>query len=266
MFGGHECIYVPSSRQSCDVAQQQLPPFAQWGSEYVGVGYRPRLGDEFEPMPYRIVAARDGTRLDYDPFVPPGAPLEMSAGEVVTFWSGTGQAFVVRSQDTEHPFYLAAYMSGGASLSPYSTDFIGDRDFGENGDPEFVNVVPAKQYLNAYSFFADPTYQETALTIVRAKSGDAFKDVWLECAGNLTDWKPVGTRGEYEFTRVDLARNYGPGQSFDGGLVCQKGLQRMKSDGPFTATIWGWSWATSYAYPSGQAQRKLVDTPLVSVH
>jgi len=268
VFGGHECMNVPSMRAACDAALQQLPPFEQWGSEYVGVGYRPRLGDEFEPMPYRIVAARDGTRLDYDPAVPPGAPLEMSAGEVVTFWSGTGQPFDVRSQDAEHPFYLAAYMSSAGeviSSTGNGQDFLGSIDFGGRGDPEFVNVVPAKQYLSAYSFFADPTYQETALTIVRARSGDTFKDVWLECAGTLTDWKPVGTRGEYEFTRVDLARNYGPGQSFDAG-VCQKGLQRMKSDGPFTATIWGWSQWTSYAYPGGQAQRRLVDTPLLPVH
>jgi len=115
------------------------------------------------------------------------------------------------------------------------------------------------------SWSTDPAYKETSLTIIRAKSGGSFKDVWLECAGNLTDWKPVGTRGDYEFTRVDLVRNFGPGQVFDAG-VCQKGLQRMKSDGPFTATLWGWSHATSYAYPSGQAQRKLVDTPLVFVH
>jgi len=263
IFGGHECMNVPSTRTACDYALQQIPAFSQWGSEYVGVGYRPRLGDEHEPMPYRIVAARDGTRLDYDPSVPPGAPLEMSAGEVVTFWSGTGQPFVVRSQDDEHPFYLAAYMSGGGRVTQ-GTDFIGSRTFDGNGDPEFVNVVPGKQYLNAYSFFADPTYQETALTIVRARSGEAFADVWLECAGVLTDWKPVGTRGEYEFTRVDLARNYGPGQAF-GSSVCQKGLQRMKSEGPFTATLWGWSQYTSYAYPSGQAQRRLVDSPLVPV-
>ena len=268
VFGGHECMNVPSMREACDAALQQLPPFQQWGSEYVGVGYRPRLGNEFEPMPYRIVAARDGTRFDYDPAVPAGAPLEMSAGEVITFWSGTGQPFVVRSQDAEHPFYLAAYMSSGGKLlatTGNATDFLSPLDFGGRGDPEFVNVVPAKQYQSGYSFFADPSYQETAITIVRAKSGDVFKDVWLECAGNLTDWKQVGTRGEYEFTRVDLARDFGPGQSF-GSSVCQKGLQRMKSDGPFTATLWGWSSYSSYAYPGGQAQRKLVDTPLLPVH
>jgi hypothetical protein len=172
---------------------------------------------------------------------------------VVTFSAGTGEAFVVRSQDPEHAFYLAAYMTGS---SP---------EYGGRGDPEFVNVVAAKQYLNAYSFYADPTYKETSLVVVRAKTNGVFKDVWLDCAGQLTGFLPIGTRGEYEFVRVDLSRNGGPGDAF-GDKVCQNGLQRMKSEGPFTATIWGWDFCASYAYPGGMAQRKLVDTPLTPVH
>ena len=85
--------------------------------------------------------------------------------------------------------------------------------------------------------------------------------MWLECAGNLTDFKPVATRGDYEWTRVDVARASGPGHAFDEG-VCKNGLQRMRSDGPFAATFWGWSYFASYAYPGGMAQRKLVEAPL----
>jgi len=263
VFGGHECMYVPSSRPACDAALQQLPSLEQWGSEYVGVGYRPRLGDEGEMMPYRIVAARDETRLDYDPAPPPGAPTTMSAGEVVTFWAAAGNAFVVRTQDADHPVYLAAYMSSSGENEFHATrpDFLGAQHFMGRGDPEFVNVVPAGQYLSSYSFFADPTYDETSLVIVRAKTGGEFKDVWLECAGTLTDFRPVGTRGDYEYVRVDLIRDRGPGQAFNGG-VCQSGLQRMRSDGAFTATVWGWGTFASYAYPGGMALRKLVETPL----
>ena len=85
IFGGTRMRERPVDAVACDILAQQLPAFEQWGSEYVGVGYRPRLGNEHEPVPYRIVAARDGTRLDYDPAIPPGAPVTMSAGEVVTF-------------------------------------------------------------------------------------------------------------------------------------------------------------------------------------
>jgi IgGFc binding protein len=257
-IGGNACAAIPADHYFCDIAAQQIPAFEQWGSEYVGVGYRPRLGNEHEAVPYRIVAARDGTRLDYDPAVPPGAPTTLSAGELATFYSGTGDAFVVRTQDVDHPIYLSAHMTGGAGDSSEGSGYVGW------GDPEFVNVVPAGQYLNAYSFYADPTYSETSLVVVRAKTRGEFKDVWLECAGNLTGWTPVGTRGEYEFVRVDLSRNKGPGDTF-GTSVCQYGLQRMRSEGPFTATIWGWDAYASYAYPGGMAQRKLVTTPLLTV-
>lgn len=261
---GHEQLVIPTFRPAADFAGQQIPPFEKWGSEYVGAGYRPRIGDDNEPMPYRIVAARDGTRLDYDPAPPRGAPITMSAGEVATFDARTGEPFVVRSQDAEHPFYLAAYMIGGGAPAPFD-DLYPAWNFLGNGDPEFVNVVPARQYLNSYSFFADPTYDETSLVLIRAKRGGAFERVWLECAGDLADFKPVGTRGDYEWTRVDLVRSGQPGQTF-GDKTCSSGLQRMHSDGPFTATIWGWSRYASYAYPGGMAQRSLVNSPLSPVN
>ncbi len=258
IVGGHACADIPSSGGACDTLAQEIPPFERWGSEYVAAGYRPRLGNEHEPMPYRIVAARDGTRLDYDPAVPPGAPVTMNAGEMFTFKAGTGDAFVVRTQDVDHPIYLAAYMSGGDAAGGGDTSY---GSYGGRGDPEFVNVVPAGQYMSSYSFYADPTYAETSLVVIRAKSGGRFEDVWLECAGNLTGFRPIGTRGEYEWVRVDLSREHGPGDTF-GASACRSGLQRMRSNGPFTATLWGWDAFASYAYPGGMAQRRLVKTPL----
>lgn len=267
VFGGHECMDIPDTRVACDTALQQIPPFAQWGSEYAAVGYRPRVAAaDGELMPYRFVAARDGTVLDYDPGIPPGAPTMMSAGQVVTFYTGVNQAFVVRTQDTEHPIYVAAYMTGGGPPTVGEPDAVGSQDAQGAGDPEFVNVIPAGQYESAYSFFADPTFLETSLVVIRGKATGKLEDVWLDCAGqNLTGWQPIGTRGNYEYVRVDLMRNGGPGQSF-GDHVCTSGLQRMHSAGAFTATIWGWAPYASYAYPGGSALRKLVPTPLPDVH
>lgn len=47
------------------------------------------------------------------PFGAADAPVAMSARETAIFTSGAGDAFVVRTQDPEHPIYLAAYMRGG---------------------------------------------------------------------------------------------------------------------------------------------------------
>jgi len=40
----------------------------------------------------------------------------------------------------------------------------------------------------------------------------------------------------------------------------------MRSEGAFSATLWGWGYASSYAYPGGMAFRKLVETPLAPVN
>jgi len=254
-LGGNSCALVPTNTGPCDTLAQQIPPYEQWGSEYVGVGYRPRAEGTEELVWYRMVAARDGTELDYDPVKPAGAPLTMSAGELALFRARANEPFVVRSRDAEHPFYLGIHMSGADGNQTDTASSAGQ------GDPDFVNVVPAGQYLNSYSFYADSTYPENSLVIVRKKTNGAFKDVWLECAGNLPTFLPVDSRGDYEYARVDLSRRFGPGDKF-GDQECISGLQRMRSEGAFSATLWGWGTWASYGYPGGVAIRKLVDTPL----
>ena len=257
--GGNGCAFLPSRSGPCDTLAQQIPPYEQWGSEYVGVGYRPRSANTEEIVWYRMVGARDGTELEYDPVKPAGAPLTISAGELVLFRARSNDAFVVRSRDAEHPFYLGMHMSSGDGETNVSPSY------GGMGDPEFVNVVASGQYMSSYSFYADSSFSEHSLVIVRKKTHGDFKDVWLECAGNLPDWKPIDSAGQYEYRRVDLSRNFGPGDSF-GDKRCRTGLQRMRSDGAFSATLWGWGSYSSYAYPGGMAIRKLVETALPPVN
>ena len=123
------------------------------------------------------------------------------------------------------------------------------------GDPEFVNVIPPAQYLASYIFFTDPTYPETHLVFVRQKGADsAFHDVTLDCKGVLTGWAPIGTGGQYEYTRTDLVTG-----NFAKVGTCDNGRHEAKSDVPFGLTVWGWgtnqsstfSQAVSYAYPAG---------------
>jgi len=264
IVGGNTCAYVPSGRDWCDILGQQIPSFDQWGNEYAAIGYGVRGNMPVDRMAYRVVGGRDGTKLSYDPAAPLGAPVELKAGEAVAFGAGTDEGFVVRSQDAEHPFYMAAYMGGGGVASSGSDILQMIMPQGE-GDPEFVNVIPSGQYLNRYTFVADPTYDETNLVVVRERSSDGtFKDVTLECAGVLGDFRPIGTEGRYEYTRVALRHQGHHGSASDAG-VCDSGVHRMHSEGTFTATIWGWDSYASYAYPGGQAQRKLVETSLTGI-
>src|SRR5690606_13612508 len=132
---------------------------------------------------------------------PPAAGLgTLDQGQVIEFWAPG--PFVVESQDDEHPFYLAQYMTSCGYINPDPTLC--------KGDPEWVNVIPTRQYLSRYVFFTEPTYAHTSLVVVRERSPTTqqFADVTLDCAGALTDWQPLDEA--FEYTRVDLVTDCEP--------------------------------------------------------
>jgi hypothetical protein len=255
VFGGATCLNVPVSEIACDGAHQQIPPIKALGSTYPAVRYRNRAGQEESP-PWRLVGVVDNTTLTYMPSKPPGAPDSLSLGQVAEFTS-PGQ-FVVSSQDADHPFYMAAYMTGGLPLNG-------------TGDPEWVNVIPSAQFLDKYVLFTDPTYPETNFVVIRRKVDGAFSDVTLGCAGALGGWQPIDA--DHEFMRIDLVTG-----NFQNVGNCSNGRHELTSSGPFGVTVWGWgSTATggiflndpgysqyvSYAYPAGAGLRAINDVMVI---
>jgi len=244
MYAGHPCLSSPNGIPYCDHAEQQIPPIRALGSEYVAAIYRPRTTVTENP-PWRIVGAVDGTMLRYDPPVP-GAPKTVNLGDVVTF-TNKETAFVVKSQDGEHPFLFNGYMTGSSSVGYAGGDGYGDADF--------VRTVPVPQYLDHYVFFTDPTYPETNLVVTRKRGKAGFSDVTLDCAGTLGGWLPIDSAGVYEMTRIDLVRH-----DFRPQNGCDNGRHEMKSGAPFGLTVWGWGTTetksftrdVSYGYPAGE--------------
>jgi hypothetical protein len=171
----------------------------------------------------------DGTTLSYDP-PQPSAPTSLDEGTSVDL--EVVGAFSVKSQDAEHPFYVAQIMPGCGRGTP-------------TGDEEFVNVIPAPQYLDRYVFFTDPTYATTNLVFIRKKTTAGFADVSVDCLGVVTGWQDVGTSGTYQVTNADLVRD-GVGNG-----SCSNGRQLASSDGPFGLVVWGLDNWASYAYPAG---------------
>jgi hypothetical protein len=262
VWGGKTALAINSC---CDEsAHQQMLPVRALGSEYVGVRYRNRYEGVEEAPPWRVVGAVDGTVLTWEPVTPGGAPTTINRGQVAEFASNG--PFVVKSQDEGHPFYVSAHMTGAAQFDPGQQKGSNAPADGR-GDAEFVNVIPSGEYMQSYVLFADPTYPETDLVVVRAKSPGGFKDVTLDCAGTLSGWQPIGASGKYEYTRVDLVRN-----DFEPQGKCDNGRHEMKSAGSFGVTIWGWGSAStgdtvkgfysqyvSYAYPAGASVQPIND-------
>lgn len=254
VFGGASCLNIPAGEQACDGAHQQIPPIKALGSSYPAVRYRSRNGQDEAP-PWRIVGVVADTQLTYAPFKPNGAPDVVTLGQVAEFNSPGG--FVVTSQDQDHPFYLAAYMTGGFP-------------FNGTGDPEWVNVVPSAQYLDKYVLFTDPTYPETNFVVIRRRVDGGFSDVTLGCSGMLGGWQPLDA--DHEFTRIDLVTG-----NFQNVGACSNGRHELTSAGPFGVTVWGWgsvatggffgspefSQYVSYAYPAGAGLRAINDVEVI---
>jgi len=254
LFGGSSGLNIPSDVKAADQDNEQIPPVSAWGHEYAVLPAPNRvslmsqgLEKERDPSAIRIVGAADGTELVYEPAAPEGAPLHLGAGELAAFFAE--QPFVVRSQDSDHPFYVAAYMTG-AEASSYKV-----------GDPEMAMVVATDQWLDTYGFFTDSNYDSSSVFVTRRKERGSFHDVTLDCAGSLSGWKAITP--EYEWTEVTLSR-FGEAQKYDAG-ACTDGAHRIQSDGPFTITVWGVSPYASYAYPGGTGLRPISRTNL-TVH
>ena len=244
VFGGNQCAFVDDEDFACDSLHQQIASVRQWSSSYSAVPYRSRRQglEGATPAPesvlWRIVAAADGTELEYDPAPPPGAPAKMKSGEVAKFSSD--RPFRVRSQDPSHPFFLAVYMTGA------------DR-YRTLGDPDFVTIVPDAQFLDRYVFFLDHTYSDSNLTVVRRKGPSGFRDVTLDCLGPVTGWQPLGTDGTTEYAWVEITRGRAPVSTPIGS--CSYGRHEASSDGAFALYVWGIDSYASYGFPAGAGSR-----------
>ena len=210
--------------------------------------HRPRLG---EPAIWTLVGAVDGTELTWSS---PIGPTTINRGQIVEVI--TGEPFVVKAQDDDHPFLFFHEMSSCQwSQMPFS-------GFDCYGDPDWVIGVPPKQYDYRYVFFADPTYPETSLVLVRSKIGGVFADVNLDCLGVVPNWTAVG---DYEWARVDLSTgNFQPVGS------CSTGRHEISSAAPFGLWVWGWgtplsatpTQAVSYGFPGGM-RVKAINTVVI---
>ncbi|HSQ66580.1 MAG TPA: IgGFc-binding protein [Polyangiaceae bacterium] len=255
VMAGNPCMNAPQGATFCDHGEQMLPPVRALGNEYVGVMYRPRHA---EPAIWRIVGAVDNTTLTYTPSAPaasngfPAAPTSVNQGDMKEF--ATNTPFVVKSQDSQHPFMLFEYMSSSNWSAMGASGFCTASTWAGFGDPDFSVQVPPQQYLSHYVIMTDPTYPETNLVLIRRPdANNAFQDVTIDCLG-----APIGgwqTIGNYQWTRLDLQTG-----NFTDVNGCSNGRHELKSNAPFGLNVWGWgtplTGATftcnvSYSYPGG---------------
>ena len=80
VMAGHRCAFVPYYRYACDHLEESMFPLETWGHEVL-VGVTKQLKQE--PNVVRVVAAVDGTTVQFEPSLQ--APVSLDAGEYFEF-------------------------------------------------------------------------------------------------------------------------------------------------------------------------------------
>ena len=242
LFVGSAAAAVPFDTGVPGPMIVQVPPPSAWTNEYAAVGHPSRSATIEDPPLYRIFAEQSGTTLTYEPSPPPGAPLTVDAGAVAAFRAR--EPFVVRSQDEAHRFYVSVAMTGAMPLCESVRPSDDDPEVIHRsrcpGGPALVNVTAPAEYATRFAFTTVHTHADVHLVLVRKKSGAAFAEVKLDCAGTVEGWTPIGAGGAYETATVTLSEgNFAP--RAHGSGTCGLGAHTMSSDGSFTGYVWGWT-------------------------
>ena len=232
-----------------------LTPVSALGSEYVGAPHGQREPDDASDVRVFHIygAGRRRHSWTYEPANLGAGQLVAKGGMVEIRTSG---AFVVRSQDADHPFAVFTYMSGAGN--PDNTD---SGWTGAWGDAEFVRVVPPPQSsIPHYVFFTDPTYPFTTLTVTR-KTVDhrrvRRRDPRLP--GGRFPRATSGTRSARRAITRSRSRSssiIGPARSGRATTACTSWIRRTSSEclgvglhQAATTPSTGW---VSYGYPAGE--------------
>ncbi len=131
-FSGHECGTVPSNISYCDHMNEQIPPTATWGKQFITAPLANRTsGDTF-----KIVASRDNTNVQIRCTSDKSMSVSLSRGEISQFvLSSDDSCYFMSSQPILLVQFSMSSTLDGVFLS----------------DPFMIVVPPVEQYRSRYN-------------------------------------------------------------------------------------------------------------------
>ncbi|MFU8802583.1 MAG: hypothetical protein ACNA8W_02130 [Bradymonadaceae bacterium] len=216
VFTGATLVNIPDGPNAIaagDHIEQQMFPVNAWGQAYIGAPFNPRSADDF--MIFRVLAARDGTTVEFDPPVNGTATTTLNRGEYFEYRSS--EAILVTA---DRPIQLGQYMVGG-SIEPR----VGD------GDPAFVLPPAIEQYRDEYVFLVPANYRRNFVTITVPIGVEVTLNGSVVPA---SEFSPFAS-GQWQYAIVAITG----------------GIHTASADETFGLLVHGYDYYISYAFAGG---------------
>jgi len=209
---GDKCTNIPPGYGYCDHIFEVAQPTQTWGKE-IAVMCLPNR----DLTTYRIMASLDNTTISED-----GVVLGvLNRGQFMERTVGGNHLYTA-----DHPIFIWQLMTGRTYTGGHGT-----------GDPAMGNMIPAAQYLQAYTFstVGGTQFAEHWLTVIAETVDAASDDV-------LLDGVPIPAA---TFSVI-------PGSTLSGATIrLSEGTHSTVSRGVHGITVEGYNRDDSYLYPGG---------------
>ncbi|AKF06968.1 Hemagglutinin/hemolysin-related protein [Sandaracinus amylolyticus] len=213
VYGGHNCAFMPANRWACDHLEEALFPEEAWGREAIVSITQPLMN---EPNVVRIMSARDGNMITFDP-ASTHAAVTLNRGQTVEFEAR--QSFRVSGTEA---ISVAQFLVG--------QNYPGiNASIGDVGDPSMSLAIPTDQYRTEYTFLAPSTYVRSFVNVTAPMGATVTLD-----GTNVLGFLPVGGTG-FGVARVEITG----------------GAHTITSSQEFGIVVYGFGQYTSYMYPGG---------------
>ncbi len=232
-FSGHECGTVPSNISFCDHMNEQIPPTATWGKQFITAPLAERTsGDTF-----KIIASRDNTNVRIGCTNDESMSISLDKGEMSQFViSSDSSCYFVSSQ----PILLVQF----SMSSTLDKVFL--------SDPFMIIVPPVEQYRSRYNIHS---FRSSVSTINQI--GSYFLNILIPA-----DTSPSGIRlNDREIINSELITIPCP----DGERTCAYSiLVEGVSNSPvlshvdgmrINAIVYWYEFRVGYGYFAGMTQR-----------
>ena len=240
VFSGNSCLNLPTDKDHCDHAAEQILPVGSLGPSYIGVKFTPR-GKTPEKDHWRIYAPNlDPLKVTITTGKSASVEKALKKGEILDY--ETAETFHVTSKEF---FYVAHYARGQATvplpLDATFKDGVGntskkcptDPKQGNLGDPAMSLLVPHRNYAEAYNLLVPKNYKYDFVTITIPSS---VNQPIIVFDGKVLNQPLTRIRGTYYFyTRLRVT----------------DGVHTVSANKPFGLEVHGYDCNTGYAYNGG---------------